>query len=650
MDEIKEQIKNAKNLVLLGKGQFGEVYKLEYQGKVYAIKKLSKKKIDNNVDVGLRTYLKNALKREIDILKRMSQYENSVKFYGHFEEENEYVLVLEFCDTDLEKYLQKGPLSNSEILAIMEGLNKPFKYMHNNGLLHRDIKPENIMIKYLDSSKTKYIAKIADYGISRELDDGKASTILGTPKYMSPEILLGEDEYTDKSDLFSIGVMLYYLYFKSYPFKTPKKYKEITEFYKEKKEKDCKDTVLDDLINKLLTFEADKRISWDEYFKHPFFSNKVDKVDDLTNKLDNMKIDNEKEHQVINLYDYTLEKIIDFTKIITKAPGQYISIDECLNLKDEPFFILGILGKYLEQIGINVSIERNDIKRNDYLRDYHKNIFQLICNSYILKSKYLLDFNLGENRLKNLVKNPIERCNFNEKLKNIIMKIYNLKEEELLITNHRREKGIFTAVIAIKSNFNKKITKDEIIGYDKIDEEIKTLTKVEKELITPSIKLSKSMLNPKEDNKKNQWARGEKKGGEDYIPPDGWIKYGINIDHGFNDRNNEWINYLHLKGEWCAAYCGITGINKKIEQIYENDDDIRHQGKKVGVGVYCPSDPEIMEEYTETIYANGANYKVGFMLRVKPDKIRASQKNEKIWVVNGNDNELRPYGILIKQV
>ena len=87
-----------------------------------------------------------------------------------------------------------------------------------------------------------------------------------------------------------------------------------------------------------------------------------------------------------------------------------------------------------------------------------------------------------------------------------------------------------------------------------------------------------------------------------------------------------------------------------MEQIYENDDDIRHQGKKVGVGVYCPSDPKIMEEYTETIYANGANYKVGFMLRVKPDKIRASQKNEKIWVVNGNDNELRPYGILIKQV
>ena len=57
-----------------------------------------------------------------------------------------------------------------------------------------------------------------------------------------------------------------------------------------------------------------------------------------------------------------------------------------------------------------------------------------------------------------------------------------------------------------------------------------------------------------------------------------------------------------------------------------------------------------MEEYTETINANGENYKVGFMIRIKPDKIRASQKNKNIWVVNGDVNELRPYGILLKKL
>ena len=465
---------------------------------------------------------------------------------------------------------------------------------------------------------------------------------------MAPELLLGADEYTGKSDLFSIGVMVYKLYFNEFPFPMPKNNKQVIEFYTAKKKKDCEDKILDDLLNKLLVFEPDNRISWEEYFEHPFFNNKVG---DLTNKIDNLSIYDKKEHQVINVYDYALEKIIDYSTHILTVPKQYISIDECLMLKDEPFFILGILGKYLEQIGVSVLIEREELPRNDDLADYHKCILQFICNSYILKSKYVLEFDLDENRIWCLVNDPIEACNFNEKLKNILKEIYNFKEGEILITNHLRNNGKFVAVIAIKSNFNKTITKAELIKvFAEKDEDLKTLIKVDKELITPKIKLSKSMLHPGEDNKYNKWNWNQKRGGEDYIPPDGWIKYGIKIDHNFNDRRNDWISFLHKKGEWSVAYCAITGIDKKMEQIYENDDDIRHRGKIVGVGVYCPSDPKIMEEKTETIDANGEKYKVGFMVRVKPDKIRASKKNEKIWVLNGNDNEIRPYGILIKKL
>ena len=648
MEEIKEKIKNEKNLQLLGQGQFGKVYKLEYQGKVYAIKKISKTKLEDNNDPELGEYLKIALQREINILKKMSEYENSVKFYGYFTDDNDYILILEFCDSDLKKLLkEKGKFSSSEIRTLMEGLNKPFKYMHNNGILHRDIKPENILIKFVDSSKTNYIPKIGDYGISRELDNGKAATILGSPKYMSPEILIGEDEYTDKSDLFSLGTMIYELYFNSFPFIFPKTKKEIKKNYTAKKKKDCEDKLLDDLLNKLLKFEPDERISWEDYFLHPFFSNK--EVDDLRNKVDNMKIYDEKEHQIIHLYDYVLESMVGFNKSIVIAPKINITIDECLKLKDKPFFILGILGKYLEQNGISVIIDKEESKRKPEMSEYHKNIIQFICNSYILKCKYLLNFDLGENKLKLLVKNPIERSKFNEKIRKTLMKIYNLSQEELLISNHRREKGKFTTILVIKSNFSKDITKDELIKVFSEDEELKTLEKVDKELIMPKIKLSQSMLFPKEDNKKNKWAIGEKRGGEDYMPPLGWIKYGINIDHLFNDRSPDWISHLHKKGEWAVAYCGI-GITETLKQIYENDDDIRHRDKKVGVGVYCPSDPKLLEKYAETINANGENYKVGFMIRVKPDKIRASAKDKNMWVLNGNDNDLRPYGILIKKV
>ena len=656
IESIKECIKNQ-NLIALGQGQFGIVFKLKYQGKEYAVKKISKNKIDYNKDKDLRGYMKIALQREIDIQRRMSQFENSVTLYCFFEEKDDYIMVLELCDSDLDKLLeQRGKFSSAEILFIMEGLNKPFKYMHSNGLLHRDIKPENMMIKYIDSSKTRFIVKIADYGVSRELNEGKASTILGSPRYMSPEVLIGEDIYTEKSDLFSIGVMMYEFYFKDYPFSYPKNNnrKTVQQLYDTKKKEDCEDKLLDDLLNKLLIFDPNKRISWEEYFAHPFF-NRNKGVEDLTNKLNNMKIYDEKEHQIIKFYDYVLEKII-YQNYIEKEtiknipPNKFISIDECL--KNKQFFILGILGKYLEQIGISVVIEKDELPRNSELRDYHKNIFQLINNSYIYKHKYLLDFDLGENRIKYLFRNPIERCNFNENLKNNMMKIYNLKGEELLITNLVRDRNKFTAVIVIKSNYNPNITKEELIkGFEEKDKELKTITNVEKELICPTIRLNRSMLFPREDNRVNIWAQKEKRGGEDYIPPNGWIKYGIKVDHDFNDKTHDWISHLHKKGEWCVAYCGITGLTKKrIEQIYENDDDIRHQGKKVGIGVYCPSDPKIMEKFTEKINANGENYKVGFMIRVKPDKFRASGNNKNIWIVNGNDNELRPYGILIKKI
>ena len=228
------------------------------------------------------------------------------------------------------------------------------------------------------------------------------------------------------------------------------------------------------------------------------------------------------------------------------------------------------------------------------------------------------------------------------------MKVYNLSEEELFITYKRSEKEKFTVIIVIKSNYNLNLNKEELIAaFEGKDEDLKTLSKIDKEKIIPLIKLNKSMLNPANDNKNNKWNIGQKRGGEDYIPPLGWINYAINIKHCYSDKSSAWISHLHKPGEWSVAYCGLK---KSIEQIYENDNDIRHQGKKVGIGVYCPSIPEIMENDTETIKINEENYKVGFMLRVKPDKFRASEKNKNIWVVNGNDNEFRPYGILIKKI
>ena len=303
------------------------------------------------------------------------------------------------------------------------------------------------------------------------------------------------------------------------------------------------------------------------------------------------------------------------------------------------------MGKYLEKIGIKVQIEENSVPRNYESTEYHKNLIQSICNNFILKDKYLLYFDLDNNRINELFSDDTKRCDFNEKIKKLIMKAYHL---ELLIINQKRENSKFTVVMVIKSNFNKKISKEELIKCFEGDEDLKTLSKIYIEKMTSIITLSTSMLSPKNNNKNNKWSNDKTKGGEEYHPPYGWINYGINVRHNFNDSNRAWISRFHKPGEWCVGYCGLK--TKSIEQIYENDDDIRHPGKKVGIGVYCTSLPSLLEQDAETIELNGENYKVGFMLRIKPEKIRASSKNKNIFVVNGNDDEFRPYGILIKKL
>ena len=106
-ENIKECIKNSKNLEFLGEGSFGKVFKLEYKGKEYAIKNIPKEKIYNNPDAH-PDYMKEALKRELYALRKMSEFENSVKFYFYFvDDNNDHIIVLELCDSDLEKMLNE---------------------------------------------------------------------------------------------------------------------------------------------------------------------------------------------------------------------------------------------------------------------------------------------------------------------------------------------------------------------------------------------------------------------------------------------------------------------------------------------------------------------------------------------------------------
>ncbi len=170
-------------------------------------------------------------------------------------------------------------------------------------------------------------------------------------------------------------------------------------------------------------------------------------------------------------------------------------------------------------------------------------------------------------------------------------------------------------------------------------------------------------------NLTGKWAQGEKRGGYDYIPPNGWIGFGLKVIGKYDNGNNDWLACNGREGEWPIAYHGacvrnssdeIKSIVKKIieenlkpgaGQGYSSYDDVKHPGNKVGIGVYCSPKPSVMEGYAGIIEVNGHKYKVAFMLRVKPDKIRYS--NPDIWVLNagnGDFSEMRPYRFLIKKI
>ena len=186
-------------------------------------------------------------------------------------------------------------------------------------------------------------------------------------------------------------------------------------------------------------------------------------------------------------------------------------------------------------------------------------------------------------------------------------------------------------------------------------------------IFTAFMNLDPDLLSGHGDNLEGKWAKNERRGGKKYIPPKGWIGFGLNVLNKYDDGNNDWLACNGRKGEWCVAYhgacrnLGSDEVKKTVQlilkenlkpgkgQSFQDHKDIFHPNQKVGKGVYCSPDPRVMDEYSGKMEIEGVYYKIGFMLRVNPKKIRCPQAQKNYWVLNGNFDEIRPYRILVKQ-
>jgi serine/threonine protein kinase len=221
------------------------------------------------------------IKREIDNLIKCYHWEdnyNTLKLFDYFEIKEKYILIFNYCEKNLEEYVQEnykdGKMPIDDIKLLFLDLNKGFNNLYKENVIHRDIKINNIMIEYRLGDKYDIIPRIGDFGISREssTENNPMTASISWLLLSAPEILETGTDYSFASDLWSIGVLLYKLAFGKYPYDG----KGAVQLYNtimnkpSKFEKSGNDD-FDDLITKLLEKEKDKRITYDEYFKHPFF-------------------------------------------------------------------------------------------------------------------------------------------------------------------------------------------------------------------------------------------------------------------------------------------------------------------------------------------------------------------------------------------
>lgn len=249
---LKAKEKKTKNLVAI------RVYMKQYLERIYGTDKLE--------------FAKKNIRKGIEYLKSCDG-EYSLKLIDELEHEDGFNIVTELCDTTLEKHLINlgGGLTIKEIKEIFSKLNIGLREMYNNDIIHGDLSLKNILVKYKEDDTI--IPKIYNYGKKLFFDD-KLELMHSETYYSAPELLNG-DKYNNKIDLWSIGIMLYRLYFGEFPYKGKTQVAIYNQIMNQAPlRKRGKNDLLDDLISRLLKVNPKQRLDWEEYFSHEFWTTK----------------------------------------------------------------------------------------------------------------------------------------------------------------------------------------------------------------------------------------------------------------------------------------------------------------------------------------------------------------------------------------
>ncbi len=256
-----KEVGNYKLLRKIGQGTFSKVYEAEHikTKEVFAIKAFDKAKIQKSEQ------FTKLIKKEIEILKKTGGSPYVIKYIDDPSTQNNIYLVTQFCNGGtLEELIEvdDAGIDEKEATEYLMQILLGFSHLHKFDIMHRDFKPGNIFLH--DGQIVIGDLGFANQGLKA------ACTIAGTNVTMAPEILaLKVNQSNDPSfyssivDLWSIGVVYYYMIFGKYPFMGNNE-KEIYEKI---------------LLQGMLQIDPKKRLGWKSVFNHSLFDKMIGSLD-----------------------------------------------------------------------------------------------------------------------------------------------------------------------------------------------------------------------------------------------------------------------------------------------------------------------------------------------------------------------------------
>ena len=415
----------------LGEGSYSTVYKVRRKAdlKMYALKKVKLKNLSEKEK-------QNAL-NEIRILASIKS-DHIITYKEAFIEEKEKILCLvtEFANKgDLFqkityfKQMQKS-FEEKDIWNIFIQILQGLKCLHDHNILHRDLKSANIFLF------NNNLAKIGDLNVSKVTKNGIGHTQTGTPYYASPEVW-NDESYTNKSDIWSLGCVLYEMICLTPPFKAESMdglyHKIIKGKYNKIPEKYSKE--LNEILKLLFNVNPKERPSCDELLKNSIIKNKIEFFEE-NNKF-NDDINNNEESELLKTIKIS-KNLLFLSGRLPKA--NYNNENEANNIK---------------KLDNNKLLIKSITSINEEKKDYIlptiklKNIQMLKKNIKLKKLNVFTEPTINkneENIIKNKNKNLILNSSPNKITQSNENKIYNnaksQRNKRIIVSNLLRNKGM----------------------------------------------------------------------------------------------------------------------------------------------------------------------------------------------------------------